>query len=108
MRSESMQQLVNTIIKSTKVNPENDKILLETDQGNFFLSWVGDCCSHCFIANISGSENLVDAKILEVEHSEWKDVSRNDDYEVLESMGTKIKTSKGYVTIETRLSHNGY
>lgn len=100
--------LVGLEVKNALVNPSNDVVLLETDKGNFYLSWYGDCCANCFLANFNGIDSLIGSTILEVNHSEWTNLSNDDDYEVVDSMGTNIKTTKGYVSFETRVSHNGY
>lgn len=104
-----LESLIGKTILSAFINESNDAVVLKTDDGDYYLRWEGYCCASCYIAHINGSENLIGSKILSAETSEWSDVSRNkDDYEVLETMGTKFRTSKGYVDIETRLSHNGY
>lgn len=104
-----IDSLVGKKIISAKINQEKDLVILDTETGPLFLSWEGDCCSQCYLVNVSGAENLQNATIVSAENAEWKDVQRNEeDYEVIESMGTKIKTDKGYMTFESRLSHNGY
>lgn len=104
-----IESLVGRKILSAKINSEKDAMLLETDEGNFFLNWEGDCCAHCYIAHINGANLLVGSTVLSAENTEWSDLSRNEeDYDVVETMGTKLKTTNGYVDIETRVSHNGY
>lgn len=102
-----MNRLIGATISAAKINDERDRVLLDTDQGTFFLSWNGDCCAQCYMCHISGSEALIGATILEVHNAEWVELS-NEDCEVVESMGTKFRTTKGYVDFETRLEHNGY
>lgn len=104
-----IQALIGRKVLAAFINDEKDAIKLETDKGDLFLRWEGDCCAHCYIAHINGSEFLIGHTILSAENTEWKDLTRNEnEYDVLESMGTKIKTDKGYVDIETRVNHNGY
>lgn len=104
-----IKSLVGKKVLSALINDEKDAIILNTDDGNYFLKWQGDCCAQCYIAHFNGADLLVGATILEAENTQWSDISRNDDdLDVLETMGTKIKTDKGYVDIETRLSHNGF
>lgn len=100
--------LVGKKVLSAKINAEKDMVVLETDSGTYYLSWDGECCSKCFIQHFNGADYLIGSTIASVEHSQWTTLKDNDDFNVLESMGTKIKTDKGYVDIETRLSHNGY
>lgn len=111
----NLDLLIGRKVISAKINQEKDVIVLETDKGSLFLSWVGSCCSKCFIEHVSGSDELVGSVISEVKHDEWKNVSNgefDEDHEYLEpvinSMGTTIKTDKGWVSIETRHSSNGY
>ncbi len=104
-----MKSLVGKKVLNALTNDSKDAVLLETDDGNYFLRWSGDCCAQCFIAHVNGADLLIGHTILEIENTEWSDVRRNDDEcDVLETMGTKIKTDKGYVDIETRVAHNGY
>lgn len=108
MENLGLEYLVGKKIKSADTNDSNDLVVLKTDSETIYLTWNGDCCAHCFLANMSGSENLINAEILEVTDAEWADISRKEDYEVIESMGTNMKTSKGHVSFETRVVHNGY
>lgn len=110
VRSElKMSDLVGRTVTKALINPSKDYVFLETDKGPLHLTWVGDCCAHCFLANITGSDALVGAQILAVENSEWKDLEKSEEYgDTVESMGTKIRTLKGYVDFESRVSHNGY
>lgn len=105
--SEEMNILVGRKVFDVKINEQKDYVYILTDKGPLHLTWVGDCCAHCFIAHIDGSEFLKNSKIIEIETAEWIR-EETDDFEVKDSMGTKIKTDKGYITIETRLEHNGY
>jgi hypothetical protein len=108
MKDLGIETLIGREVLSAGINEDKDMVVLETDKGPLFLTWEGDCCSRCFLANVSGVDALVGAKILEAENAEWNKVNDDDDYEVIESMGTKLKTTKGYVTLESRLEHNGY
>lgn len=109
MRGNNMEtkDLIGLTVKSALINGSKDVVVLETDKGKITLAWEGDCCASCYLANFNGIDALIGAIITEVEHSQWEII--NDlDYNVLESMGTKIKTNKGYVDFETRVEHNGY
>ncbi len=103
-----INSLVGQTVLSAQINETKDIVILDTDRGRMYLTWVGDCCAQCFLANFSGSANLVGSTILHVEHSEWKTIQEDSSCDVIESMGTKMKTSKGYVDFESRVSHNGY
>lgn len=104
-----MSYLIGKTIVSAEINSDRDIVLLKTDTENIWLTWYGDCCAKCFIENCSGSENIIHASIESAENLEWKALKNNEDeYDVVEKMGTAIKTSKGLVRFETRLEHNGY
>jgi len=105
--SDPLDSLVGEIIIEARVNDEKDVVVLKTDNGFIYLTWSGDCCAICYLAHASGADNLIGAKILKAEQSEWKS-NNNEDYEVIETMGLKLKTEKGFIDFETRLEHNGY
>lgn len=101
-----MSALIGVKVISAEINDSNDRIKLVTDAGVLYFSWIGDCCSHCFLAHVSGSEELTGGTILEIETKEWVVLTDIDGTD--ETMGTRIKTDKGYVDLESRLEHNGY
>ncbi len=78
----------------------------------FKLTPKGDCCAHCYIQHVSGSEALENAEIYEVESIDstpaMQAEDRDDSCDVSESWGYRFKTSRGYATIEMRVDHNGY
>ncbi len=108
MKDLGIEALVGRYVKSAKINGEKDLVVLDTDKGILYLTWEGSCCSRCYLENVSGVEYLVESTILSAENSTWDLISGERCYEVAESMGTNIKTSKGWVNFETRLEHNGY
>lgn len=111
MEDLGIEALVGRQVKTATVNAEKDLVLLDTDKGTLYLTWEGSCCARCYLANVGGADALQGATIESAEDAEWVDVERPGEDEwgpVIESMGTKIRTSKGYVTFETRVEHNGY
>jgi hypothetical protein len=109
MKNEHTESLVGLVVTEALINEQKDYVLLKTDKGDKHLTWEGECCANCFIAHIEGAENLAGSTIVSVKNTEWVDLKRNrDECEVIEHMGTKIKTTKGIVEIETRVEHNGY
>lgn len=109
MKDLGIEALVGRKVLSAAINDENDLVILETDGGKLFLTWEGGCCSKCYLAHVSGVEFLIGHTIIEAENAEWQKPAGADDLErVVESMGTKIKTDKGYVNFDSRLEHNGY
>lgn len=101
--------LVGRKVKKASINAEKDCVVLDCEDGRLYLTWVGDCCAHCYLVHVNGIDNLFAETITAADHSEWTDVSsREDGCEVVESLGTKIITTKGFVDFESRLKHNGY
>lgn len=104
-----LEELIGKEIVSAFINKQKDIVLLITKQGPLYLSWTGDCCSKCFLANISGSDILIGSIILEVKNIEWTLTPESaEEDSVVETMGTILITNKGHITLESRLEHNGY
>lgn len=91
------------------INEGRDVVVLKSAAETIYLTWSGECCATCYLCHCEGIENLKNSKIMEVENLEWiKIKDKEDGCEVLESMGTRIKTERGVVRFESRLDHNGY
>lgn len=104
-----MKSLVGRRVISASINEDKDIVQLETDKGLLYLSWSGDCCAHCFLAHVNNSKALIGAIIIEAKNTEWFGGGHNENYDdITETMGTSIATTKGMVTFETRVEHNGY
>lgn len=103
----NIKDLVGRTVIGAQINKQHDVVILTTNLGKLFLTWTGDCCAKCYIAHLSGAKNLIGQTILEAKDTEWKTI-QNEDYEVVETMGTSLKSNKGYITFETRLEHNGF
>lgn len=109
MKDLGLEALVGRKVTSAAINAEKDFVVLETTTGKLYLTWTGDCCARCFLANVAGADALVDATIKSAENAEWKTLKDDEAADdVVETMGTTIKTDKGTVTFESRLEHNGY
>jgi hypothetical protein len=108
MEGLGIKDLVGRKIDAAYINESNDFIKLETDKGPLYLTWVGDCCTNCFLAHLSGSKNLIGSQILEARDKEYTSGGDRDNCEVIDTFGTLLKTSKGYVDFESRALHNGY
>ena len=101
--------LVGRKVLSATINDKKDFIVLDTDKGVLYLTWVGDCCAQCFLAHVNGTCFLIGHTITKVENTEWRTVrGGRDKYDITEGLGTTIYTDIGTVTFESRVVHNGY
>lgn len=100
----NLQSLIQKQVLNAYGN--SDGLILETNDGYFELNPYGDCCSHCYIQHVDGSEALKDAVILEIENISLPDVLNPSD--VSDVWGYRFHTTKGIFTIEMRLDHNGF
>jgi hypothetical protein len=85
-----------------KFNLDNgESVIAKTD---------GDCCSHSWIEHLESPELILGSPVLAVEDVPMPDLPRGeeDDYELLQSYGCKIKTAKGEMLLEYRNGSNGY
>lgn len=110
MKSLGIPALVGRKVRDAVINPEHDMVILRTNLGSLYLTWEGGCCSKCYLNHVNGTDALIGAEITAAENAAWTTLKSDEDgyRSVEESMGTKIKTTKGYVDFETRLEHNGY
>lgn len=110
----SLIDLTGVKILSAKISDKKEIIILTTETKEIFLTWSGDCCSKCYVVHVSGLYFLIGATISRVENTTWSVLSAPNEEDIFncgyttESMGTKLFTNKGSITIECRLEHNGY
>lgn len=104
------KHLIGKVIKSILINEENDLIVINTETTPVYLSFVGGCCSSCYVEHCNILvKDLEGAKVLDIIQSEWTEiVGENERGGVIDSMGAKVKTDRGYIGLETRLKSNGY
>ena len=67
----------------------------------------GDCCAHCWVESVNGVPGGI---VLETEDKGWtQDADSDPERDSVNETGFwTLKTTSGYIDIETRLSHNGY
>ncbi len=88
---------------------EGDNLMLMTDRGLYKLEPEGDCCSHCYIQHISGTDALAPgAVIASVENIDVAEIPERDAFDVSDTWGHRLTTDRGHCSIEMRLDHNGY
>jgi hypothetical protein len=68
----------------------------------------GDCCSHTWIENVQGVEQIIGSPIVSVEDVDMPDLGSPDEYDVLAYYGCKITSGKGFALIDFRNESNGY
>jgi hypothetical protein len=107
MKDLGISALIGRKINSAQINAEKNFVVLDTNKGPLFLTWIGDCCAKCYLENVSGVEHLIGHTVLSANNSDWTRIG-DEEYDVLESMGTVLNTDRGTVNFETRVSHNGY
>jgi hypothetical protein len=87
---------------------DGESIWLETDRGTYRATPYGDCCANCYVQHVSGAEALAaGAVIIDVEDIELQNV-KDESCDVSDVWGHRLRTSKGWCTIEMRVDHNGY
>lgn len=108
--------LTGKTISNILINKTKDILILYISGASYndevkvvYMTFVGECCAKCFIANVSGITRKR-FTIQSIEPIEWKDhpLSDPDNDIVIACAGVKIKTDRGYIDIDTRLEHNGY
>ena len=88
------------------------------DGENIYLltggEWVkinpeGDCCSSCYVQHVSGVDALRGGVVNAAERITSEPTAEElVGADVLDGWGYRLTTSKGHVSIELRLAHNGY
>ena len=83
-----------------------------SDEQSLIVQAEGDCCSHSWIEEIQGIEQLIGSPVVSVEEvGDMPDKPGNKrgyGEEEMAYYGCKISTEKGYALIDYRNSSNGY
>lgn len=94
---------------SVEINQDKDIVRFNTDNGFYYLTFVGDCCTQAFLGSVDGSDVLDAAGVYSIEHLGYvRGDSDENDHDVMDEYGVKIKTTKGRCNLEARAVHNGY
>lgn len=101
-----LTHLVGKTIKA--VDWDGTNLYIATNVGNFELSPYGDCCAHCYVQHIDGSEALQGATVKEIQDVGGESSGDRDSCEVSDVWAHRIHTDKGICTIEMRVDHNGW
>jgi len=101
--------LVGETVRRVLLTEDKETIHFITDACRHIFETENGCCNQVWFAAISGLEFLIDAEVLSVEDKGWgEDEWDVPGYEALQRGFWTLKTSKGYVDLEVRNSHNGY
>ena len=112
-----MKELLERYIYDVYTDPDNELLLFITPlalREGYLYEATGDCCSHTWVEDILGIENIRGQRIIGIEVKkrydpcEIKCECHDPNHEVIESYGYILKTSAGYIDIECRNESNGY
>jgi hypothetical protein len=102
-----MKELIGKTVYAVYKNEDGTILMFETDSGDLAFITEPDCCNSVWFEHLDNVSAFDGAQVLDVDHVNGEEIYTND-WEVLENWFIKIKTTKGYCTIEVRNSHNGY
>lgn len=108
------EDLIGKTVLDVLMNLEHTVVLLKTDVGDIYLSWVGECCSECYIAHVGIYGNYKGnkiAKILDLTFDSKTDMThfKIDDACIHVRMGSIVQFETGeYIQFESRLESNGF
>jgi hypothetical protein len=104
---EAKDLIIGLTIKRFEFRGPDNEIFFYTDKGVIKMLCAADCCSESWIESIDAPENLIEAKILDIEEIPGGEDLPGTRQEYDQVYFLKIKTDKGYVTIDYRNSSNG-
>lgn|SRR3990167_2239331 len=86
---------------------------IDEENEQFVFNTQNDCCNDVWFSSINNLELLIGQTVTDCEDKEWHDwkgsiVEEDCNNCVEEAIMFTLSTSKGYVDIEVRNSHNGY
>ena len=100
-------------IKDFWISDNRTEMKFYTDDGTVVIECEPDCCSEAWIEHIDFPECLRDAMVVEVEEIKWHMLEEGmlgySGRQLVDQIYfLKIRTTKGYATIDYRNSSNGY
>lgn len=102
-----MDKLIGAKTKALFIDKAKERLVFQTDKGDFAFVAEGDCCSQSWFEHLSGVEDLINSKIKSVRHVDMGEIA-HPSHECLQLYGTRIQTARGVFEIEMRNSSNGY
>ena len=112
--------LIGKRVNDVLVNDDKTVIAFRTIEGEYLAYYAsGECCNdvwfnHLTCTNALGTGDLFDilrgTEVLGEETKGWVDVKNEDadSYDVIEDAFWSIQTSRGWIDLEVRNTHNGY
>lgn len=102
--------LIGKIVTAVYLAADKGAIRFDTADGQQIIARAdGDCCSHTWIENVQGIEQIIGSPIVSVEDIGMPDLgSEPDAYDVIAYYGCKITSGNGFAVIDYRNSSNGY
>jgi hypothetical protein len=106
----SENRLVGKIVEAVYLAKDKGAIRFDVRGGDPIIARAdGDCCSHTWIEEVQGPEQLIEATVVSIEDVPMRDpVKNHKDYDSLQFYGCKITSDKGFCLIDYRNSSNGY
>lgn len=110
---EDNNPLVGKTITKVFLADDGGAIRFDLGDGTSIMARAdGDCCSHTWIEEVQGLDQLLNSPVVSVDDvgdmPEKTGNSYNHDEEEMQYYGCKITTEKGYALIDYRNSSNGY
>jgi len=112
--------LIGKRVNDVLMNDDKTMIVFQTVEGEYLgYSAHGECCNdvwfnHLTCTNALGTGDLFDilrgTEVLGEEAKGWVDVKNEDEdsWNVIEDAFWSIQTSRGWIDLEVRNTHNGY
>jgi len=99
-----MNPLVGKIVRAVFLASDGGAIRFDLDGGESLVVRAdGDCCSHSWIAELQGIDQLLDSPVVSVE-----DIAMPGGTDELQCYGCRLTTEKGFAVIDYRNESNGY
>lgn len=108
--SDKVNPLIGRTVKDVALATDGGAIQFTLDDGTTIIARAdGDCCSHTWIAEVQGVDQILDSRIVAVEEVGSTRVNEGEQGDtVIAFYGCKITSEKGYALLDYRNESNGY
>ena|SRR5208337_447769 len=101
--------LIGKTIASIELAKDQKAIKFNLSDGSSIVAKTdGDCCSESWIESIDNPEALIGSPVLAVEDISMAELPRDEDCDLTQCYGCKIRTANGEAFMEYRNTSNGY